>query len=94
MLKVHIPTEQYGFIEAEVETPLEAKVLTHEVKSTFNDQLQASKLTQVEWNQCLDTYIASGTLHSEEYAKMSQIQKNIIQEIKKSVKRVEYKVNK
>lgn len=47
-------------------------------------------MEQKEWNRCLDKYINTGHLLSEEYEQMDEIQKVIIQELKKSYKRLNY----
>ena len=91
MIKIHVPTEQYGYAEAEAETPEQAKELYNHIKQVFNSTDFASKLTVDEWNKALERYLSSGELHSEEYANMSQEQKRVIQEIKRAVKRIEYK---
>lgn len=41
-----------------------------------------------EWNALLDKYIQTGHLLSEEYEQLNEIQVAIIQELKKSFKRI------
>ena len=89
-MKIHIRTEQYGFIEEDVDSVLDALIISKEVKALFYGS-EASKLTDSEWRSALDTYLTSNTMHAEQYANMSAIQKYVIQEIKKSVKRIEAK---
>jgi hypothetical protein len=43
-----------------------------------------------EWRKCLDKYINTGKLLSEEYEQMDEWQKFTIQELKKSYKRLNY----
>lgn len=89
-MKIHIPTEQYGFIEAEVETVEEAFELSESVKSTFK-QIYSTGLNAKEFNQALDRYVSEGTGETETYIAMSDEQKRVIQELKKSFKRLESK---
>jgi polyhydroxyalkanoate synthesis regulator phasin len=87
--KIHIPTEQFGFLEAEVETVEEAKELSDSVIAVFRPNL--TDIDSKEWNSTLDRYLSTNTMEADIYARMSDKQKNIIQEIKRSVKRLEYK---
>lgn len=48
------------------------------------------KMIRNDWNKLLDKYLNEGKMHSEEYAELNEIQKTIIQEIKKSIKRINY----
>lgn len=41
-----------------------------------------------EWNKLLDKYLTTNQMLSEEYEKLNDIQKAIIQELKKSFKRI------
>lgn len=41
-----------------------------------------------EWNLLLDKYLLTNTMLSEEYEKLNEIQKSIIQELKKAFKRI------
>lgn len=41
-----------------------------------------------EWNALLDKYLSTGHLLSEEYEQLNEIQITIIQELKKSFKRL------
>lgn len=48
-----------------------------------------------EWNRVLDTYLETNKITSpEDLENMSVYQHSIIQEIKRSLKRIEYKNNK
>lgn len=90
MYKLHIPTEQYGFVEVEVDVPLEDLKLTYnEIKRQFDTNTQG--IDQKAWNKALDRYLSDNTMEADLYASMSDAQKYVIQEIKKSVKRIAYK---
>jgi len=41
-----------------------------------------------EWNTLLDTYLSTGTMTSDGYASLNNIQQAVIQEIKKAMKRL------
>ena len=43
-----------------------------------------------EWRVTLDKYLNTGKLLSEEYEKMDDMQKYVIQELKKAYKRLNY----
>lgn len=43
-----------------------------------------------EWNKVLDRYILTATLTVDDYENLNEIQQTIIQEIKKSYKRINY----
>lgn len=84
----HIPTEQYGFLEVEYEGEPDDVV---EAYRAFKRLLGPQEgLPTKDWNATLDEYLKTGDMKSEEYEKMSLSQKQIIQEIKKSVKRIDY----
>jgi hypothetical protein len=97
MYKLHIPVAQYGFVECEIDNIEDIHTEYSSVMARFGLKMPTIEsnggLSAKDWNEALDTYISQNTLHSETYANMSQDQKNIIQEIKRSVKRIEYKNN-
>ena len=86
-MKIHIPTEQYGFIEAEVETAQEAKDLSDEVKDTFTEQ-SGSGLDPKSWRNCIDTYLTEYVIKADDYTNMNKFQNDVIQEIKKAFNRI------
>lgn len=50
-------------------------------------------MEQKEWNRVLDRYLIENTMLSEEYEQLNIEQKFVIQEIKKSAKRIIAKAN-
>ena len=44
------------------------------------------------WNKLLDRYLTSNTMNGEEYELLDDNQKLVVQEIKRSIKRI-YKIN-
>lgn len=84
--KIHVPTVEYGFIEAEVEGDNEDAVEEH------NDLLESYRgglgLSRDEFNACLDRYLKEGTGETDVYLRMNKEQQNVIQELKKAFKRI------
>ena len=87
-MKVHVEIGQYEFVEVEAETPEQAKELYNEIKQEFKG---GEGLDKKEWNKALDLYLEKGTGDVETYQQMSEEQKAIFQEIKRSLKRINYK---
>lgn len=85
----HIPTEQYGFVEIEAEGSLGESDSYETVKAFVVPKASPEEgLDQKEWNTALDGYLTLNTMPSEVYERMSLKQKGLIQEIKKSIKRL------
>lgn len=83
---LRIPTDQYAFVEVKVDgTPEEIKNHYESLKIEF---LGGSGLQTREWNETLDKYLTEGNMDADKYANMSQGQQRVIQEIKKSYKRL------
>lgn len=85
MIKIHVPVEEYGFVEADAETADEARTLYSEVKEMFK---HGEGLGHKEWITALDSYLNDGIISADNYADMSKAQQYVIQELKKSFKRV------
>lgn len=45
-------------------------------------------MEHLEWNKFLDEYLTYGNMRAEDYYKLNDEQKKIIQEIKKAFKRI------
>lgn len=90
--KIHVSIGQFEFIEADVESTEEAKRLSDEIKSEFNEH--KTGLDSKIWNKCLDQYITEHTLNADDYAQMNGSQIAVIQEIKRSLNRITYKEEK
>lgn len=84
-MKIHIPTAQYGFIEAEVETAYEAHQLHHEITEQFK---AGAGLSDRDFNKVLDRYLTDGTGETQDYLDMNNEQKWLIQHIKRAYKRI------
>lgn len=87
-IKLHIPTEEYGFVEIEQEVGSVAEALVSYDTAKRLKNAPESGLDHKDWIKALDGYLTINTLPSEEYEKMSDFQRAVIQEIKKSIKRL------
>jgi len=92
-MKIHIAIGQYEFIEEEVETLEEARLVYDEVNHQFT---AGEGLTPNEYNKCLDEFLESGTVKGgrDMWEKMNKEQQEIMQIIKRSMKRLEAKTKK
>ena len=52
-----------------------------------------SGLSEEEFNRMLDHYLLTGRVRADEYARLNRDQETIIQAIKRSIKRIAYKLN-
>ena len=89
MYKLHIPTEQYGFCEVEMpqDTPPEALKFAYDtIKGAFSGNVDG--IPQKEFNAEIDRYLTEHTLNADSYTNMSKAQQYVIQELKKSFKRI------
>lgn len=92
---LRIPTsEQFAFIEIETEvsSPEDAIEAYHHATRLLKANNEG--LPEKDFNTWLDKYLESNTGEMEPYTKMSKAQQEIIQIIKRSVKRIAYKNNK
>ena len=89
---VRIPTNQYAYMEMEVEGTLEDIVNAHNaLEKQYKGFPVGSGLTDAEWRVTLDRYLfGDETMESETYIAMNERQQFVIQEIKKARKRQEY----
>ena len=91
--------EPYGYIEIEDDVdegffdPEKMKAQYDVFKETFNSKEEGGEgLPPKEWNAWLDTYLTTSTGNADLYAQMSPAQQAVIQEVKKSLKRLKSKV--
>ncbi len=87
----HIPTEQYGFIEQELEgsTNEEIKMAYNAIKRAWEAQ---EGLTTKDFNAFLDNMLLKEDFnHVETYEAMNDQQRAVVQEIKKCLKRIKEK---
>ncbi len=84
-----IPAEQFGNIRPQVEGTAEEIV---DAYFEFSRMVKPKEgLPPKEWNAAIDRYLNDGTGDTEQYQKMSPEQQRVLQEIKKSYKRLEAK---
>jgi hypothetical protein len=86
--KAHVPTEQYGFIEAvfnqeEGRNPADVYA---ELSAMFKPR---EGLDEKEFNAFIDAQLLGDSNHIDMYEKASTEQKKIIQTIKRALKRIE-----
>lgn len=84
-MKIHIPTTQYGFIEADVENPEDARQLHDEVTEAFRT---GDGIPDREFNEALDEYLTNGTGITETFLRMNKNQQFCFQSIKRHMKRM------
>jgi len=90
-----VPTSQFAFLEI-VEEP-ELNLTKEQVVANFNEWEKVyaqSKVPKVglgdkEYNAFIDAQLNGGSNHVEEYNLMSEEQKNVVQTIKRAMKRLE-----
>lgn len=93
-IKLRIPLSQFAFFESEfVGTPEEAVEEHNRILQLYNGGFG---LETKEWNSALDEMLNTGSLKNgtELYAQMSKDQQLVLQEIKKSFKRLNNGVHK
>ena len=90
MYTIHVPVEQYGFIEAEFDTVHGAIQGYQEVKRAW-DKPESTGLDTKNWQRVLDTYLVSNSMYEEDMNDMSDRQRLLINEIKKSLNRIKAK---
>ena len=80
--KLRIPKEMYAFIEIEVDGTLE------EIQDTFRELTITSELKDKEFNNFIDRYLTGEPISAEEYENCSDRQKEVVQIIKRALKRI------
>lgn len=88
---VHLPTEQYGFCEAEFEAD-DLNVAAHNYRQLADVFKVKSGLDSKLFDAFIDKQISGGTNHIEEYNAMSPDQQAVVQLLKRSMKRINYKL--
>jgi hypothetical protein len=86
--KIRVATDMYEFIELDIEGS-ESEIWDSYKSLKRKATNSIPGLDSKTWNICFDKYLKTNTLDSDNYEKMNDIQRQIIQEIKKSVKRIQ-----
>ncbi len=89
--RIHLSVGEYEFveIEEEVESVEEANELYNASKTL--KMASTEGLDHKEWRSALDRYLTDGTGETDVYLRMSDSQKGVFQELKKSFKRIKAK---
>lgn len=92
---LRIPTEMYAYIEVEIEKDSAEEVIDEYNRITALYKGGAG-LTEKEFSAVLDELLSTGTVRGgvEYYEKMTPEQRNIMQTIKRSVKRINSRLGK
>lgn len=86
--KVRVATDMYEFIELEIdgnEEEIWDAYQSLKRKATLKNK---PGLDSKEWNKCIDQYLNGKDMDSDLYERMNDDQLRVIQEIKKSFKRI------
>ena len=107
--KLHIPTEQYGFIEAEYDDKTKDQIRDavsgyREIKAAWGKPEAVENgmgmtpgpgLKEKEFSAIIDKYLVDENgINSEEYALMNEDQWRVVQVLKKAKARANYKLKK
>lgn len=85
--KLRIPTQEYAFIEVDIDGEADDIIQAHD-ELMSRVRKNEDGLSDKDWRRTLDEYLTTATMDSNDYTGMSQIQKYVIQEIKKAFKRI------
>lgn len=89
----HIPTEQYGFVECEVEVAsVEDAIESYNALKTLKTA-SGEGLDDKTWRSAIDEYLLTNELKdgTNLYERMNSEQQRTMQEIKKALKRIKNK---
>jgi uncharacterized protein (UPF0335 family) len=89
-MRVHISIGQYEFIEADVETPQEAKDLSDDIKATFKE-CYGQGLDPKTFNKVVERYLTEGTMEADLYTSMNKEQMDWVQVTKRAFARLKSK---
>lgn len=94
---IRIPTAQYAYLESQFEGEAEEAIAEHNrILGLYNDSQKSENgpgLNIKDWQRCLDTYLLENSISEEDYTGMSDRQKLLINEIKKSLARIKSKTD-
>ena len=86
-MKIHISIGDYEFIEADVENVEDARMLRDDIKHEFSKG-DGEGLKNSDWCKVMNEYLKTGRMSSDDYALLSKPQRYVIQEVKKTLKRL------
>jgi hypothetical protein len=89
---IHVPVEQYGYIEGTYDTIPGAIEGYREISKAWKAPVEPENgLNLKDWQKTLDNYLMTGRIDGEAYEKMSDKQKGLIGEVKRSLTRIKAK---
>jgi hypothetical protein len=88
---LHIPTEQYGFCEAEFEAD-DVNIAAHNYKQIADSFLGGAGLPDKDFDKFVENQLGGGSNHIEDWEKMSPEQRKYIQINKRALNRLEAKL--
>lgn len=92
MIKIRIPTTQYGFLELDFEGTSEDAIAEHNrVIKMFKG---GNGIEPKAFDEFLDKYLSDNTGNLETYQSMDSEQQAVIQTIKRSLKRIKARQDK
>ena len=84
--ELRIPKDQYAYIQIQVEGTLA------EIQEMYRALSSTNELKDKEFNAFVDAYLAGSPVSSEDYMACSDKQKEVVQVIKRSLKRIKSKL--
>lgn len=86
---VHVPVEQFGFVSAEYDTddPKSSYEAYNAIADAFKPQ-PSNSLPTKDFNKFIDNMLLGESNHISQYEQMSPKQIEVVQEIKKALKRI------
>ena len=91
MHKIRIPTVQYGYIEFDFKGSADEALQEHSRQVALTEKSLKSPpetLDSKTWNRILDIYLSENRITSDDYELLTASQRIIINEIKKSLNRI------
>jgi hypothetical protein len=85
VVKLHIPVEQYGFAEFDIEVESYDDIIVE--YHSFKSKLEEGGLNSHDWAKLRDTYLQTGEIDQEKWEQASKLQKYVINEIKKGIRK-------
>lgn len=88
-VKLHIPTEQYGFVECELESSAET---IQEAIEMYPKSVAG--LAEKDFDQFIQTILEGGSNHTDQLDKLSPEQYKTMKVVHRAMNRIEYKSRK
>lgn len=82
-LKAHVPVEEYGFVEVEVDES-EARSIRDVYRDIKNEFRVKDGLPRLEWNKVLDSYLKEQGMTTDQMESLGEAQSWMIHELDKA----------